>query len=149
MNQAQIKAQINYINWIMPESMPDYVHLIHYVLTLYQNTNFLEMFHLIQSKPGFHYDMKVEAHEYRCQVAPSWRISWEFCNRYNLWPPCIKFESSRKVSIWCKNKVWAWFFVGCTILANEAFYILNMGMIPVNPAFYILNMGNNLVQLSI
>jgi len=40
-------------------------------------------------------------------------------------------------------------FSGCTILANEAFDILNMGMILVNPAFYILNMGNNPVQLSI
>ena len=54
----------------MPESMPDYVHLIHYVLTLYQNTNFPEIVHLIQLKPGFHYDMRVEAREYRRQVAP-------------------------------------------------------------------------------
>ena len=41
------------------------------------------------------------------------------------------------------------FCPGCTILANEAFYILNMGMILVSPAFYILNMGNNPAQLSI
>ena len=44
-------------------------------------------------------------------------------------------------------KLKLFFFSGCTILANEAFDILNMGMILVNPAFYILNIGNNPVPI--
>ena len=38
-----------------------------------------------------------------------------------------------------KKKVWTLFRL--PILANEAFYILNMGMILANDAFYILHMG--------